>query len=63
MDLTGAILLAGIALVIGFLVGMLVFSFRKECLIIAPPESESFQMRSMQFASGARGKNDDLWSK
>jgi hypothetical protein len=30
MDLTGAILLAGIALVIGFLVGMLVFSFRKE---------------------------------
>lgn len=30
MDLTGAILLAGIGLVIGFLVGMLVFSLRKE---------------------------------
>jgi hypothetical protein len=30
MDLTGAILLAGIGLVIGFLVGMLVFSLRRE---------------------------------
>ena len=30
MDLTGAILLAGIGLVIGFLVGVLVFSLRKD---------------------------------
>jgi len=37
MDLTGALILAGIGLVIGFLVGMLVFSLRKE----ADPDESS----------------------
>ena len=36
MDLTGAILLAGIGLLIGFLVGMLVFTLRKESALEEP---------------------------
>ena len=40
MDFTGAILLAGIALVIGFLVGMLVFSLRKDADPEEPPRAK-----------------------
>ena len=43
MDLTGAILLAGISLGIGFLVGMLVLSLRKEA---APEEPSREQVLS-----------------